>query len=213
MSDTPAARARSVGSQPRKFMSSCNLATSYRCRIPISEIDNRPDVSELSTQFLTAFHNGNVDGLKLTAVKAQRGRRAPRFGKYLKQLREQRLGKRSSFAQVVEQLSDKGFEKIAASTIWRYEDGRQPDLAVLAALADLYRADYFDLVNRLAEEISKKASRFERKDESVRSVRALELAAWFDQQSETKQESVLSVLGIAAPAPRDKKKKTIGLEA
>lgn len=107
-----------------------------------------------SIQFLPAFPNGDNPAVRLTGVAIPRARATPLFGAHLKELREKRLGKRKSLQTVVDRLADLGFKDVSTTTIWRYEKGRAPDVAILWGLTEIYRADFAQLVQSLASELA-----------------------------------------------------------
>lgn len=86
-------------------------------------------------------------------VAVPRARAVPKFGRLLRQLRMTRLGEQArSLESVKRQLALQGFPNVSTTTIYRYEGGRQPDIGILWALAQIYRADFNDLALRLAYE-------------------------------------------------------------
>lgn len=81
------------------------------------------------------------------------GRRARRFGTLLSELRELRLGKRTSYDQVEARLAD-SVGPLSASTVHRYErEGRAPDALGIVSLARLYRVDAVQLFQALQADL------------------------------------------------------------
>lgn len=94
---------------------------------------------------LTGCHHGEGCAPTLPSVGMRKarvsGRRARKFGVLLSELRELRLGKRTSYDQVEARLAD-SVGPLSASTVHRYErEGRAPDALGLVSLARLYRVD------------------------------------------------------------------------
>lgn len=76
-------------------------------------------------------------------------KQTPKFGQKLRKLRERRLGKRSSVRAAAELLGLK-----SGTTVWRYEQGQQPDIETVWRMSKAYSASFDELFRDLVAEVT-----------------------------------------------------------
>lgn len=156
MSETPAARARSVLFQPRNAISAAIRSTLNRglgCFVPTTGTNGIDTIPTVSIPFSTKYNAPAEDRFTLGEPVPKRPQiSAPKFGAWLQLQR----GKKRSLAQValkIRPLVEGVGLKVSPSLIHKIERGRVPSWPMLAAFSRVYGVPIVEILQRLSDAI------------------------------------------------------------